>query len=478
MSRKIVIEPVTRIEGHAKVVVRLDDADKVESARFHVNEFRGFEKFCEGRMMFEMPQITERICGICPVSHHLASVKACDQILGVTPPRPAQLLRELMHMGQIIQSHSMHFFELAGPDLLLGFDADPAVRNVVGLYQANPELTVKAIKLRKFGQEIIGQLGERRVHPTFAVPGGVNNCLETKVRDATLRQIDEMIGYVQEALAIARAWMEKNAADMARFAVFPSAYLGMVDDDDSLALFSGNLRLVDAQRKLIKRFAPGDYLEEISEHVEDWSYLKFPYYKPLGFPAGSYRVGPLARLNASQRITTPLAQKEYEFFHQLCQGQVVQGTLYYHYARLVEDLYAIEHTRDLLLDKDILSHDVRTTGKVTNRQGVGVIEAPRGTLWHHYWVDEFGKLEKVNLIVATGNNNYAMSRAVEEVTREYLDPKNIQQGALNRIEAAIRAYDPCLSCSTHAIGQMPIQLILINRQGQELNPGHQLFSRH
>jgi NAD-reducing hydrogenase large subunit len=469
MAQKIIIEPVTRIEGHAKVAVFLSDSGEVESALFQVNEFRGFEKFCEGRLFFEMPQITERICGICPVSHHLASAKACDEILGVTPPRPANLLRELMHMGQVIQSHSMQVFELAGPDLLLGFDSDPALRNVAGLYQANPDLTVKAIGLRKFGQEIIAKLGGRRIHPTFAVPGGVNSALSVDVRDAILADVDTMIAYVQEGIAVIKGWMEAHQEDMAKFAVFNSGYLGMVSPKNELELYNGNVRLVDMQRKQVDLFDGRQYLDYIGERVEPWTYLKFPYYKKLGWPAGTYRVGPLGRVNASDRMATPLAQQEYETFQQLRGGQVIEGTLYYHYARLIEDLYAIEHTRDLLEDPDILSTDIMTVGKVSNAEGVGVIEAPRGTLWHHYWVNDDGQLEKVNLIVATGNNNYAMTRAVDSVAKMYIDGKNVTEGALNRVEAAIRAYDPCLSCSTHAVGKMPLEVVVYDYTGTEVN---------
>jgi len=468
MGQKITIEPVTRIEGHAKVVVHLDDQGKVEKAVFHVNEFRGFEKFCEGRMFFEMPLITERICGICPVSHHLASAKACDEIIGVEPPRPAKLLRELMHMGQVIQSHSMHVFELGGPDLLLGFDYDPALRNVVGLYGANPELTVKAIELRKFGQEIIATLGGRRVHPNFAVPGGVNNALKVKDRDATLVQVDRMIGYVQDGIAVIKGWMETHQADLGKFGVFSTGYLGMVSPDNAVELYDGDVRLVDRQRQPMERFDGRRYLDYISEHVEPWTYLKFPYYKKLGWPDGVYRVGPLGRLNTAEKMATPLAQAEYEIFQQIRGGKVVEGTLYYHYARLIEDLYAVEHVRQLLEDPDILSTDIQTNRPVAHAEGVGVIEAPRGTLWHHYWVDENGQLEKVNLIVATGNNNWAMSAAVDSVAKTYLDGKNITEGALNRIEAAIRAYDPCLSCSTHAIGQMPLEVVVVDRAGNEV----------
>jgi NAD-reducing hydrogenase large subunit len=468
MTKTITIEPVTRIEGHAKVTIRLDAAGKVAQARFHVNEFRGFEKFCEGRMFYEMPLITERICGICPVSHHLVSAKAGDQILGVEPPRPARLLRELMHMGQTFQSHSMHFFELAGPDLILGFDADPAIRNVIGLAQADPKLTLKAIAMRKFGQEIIERLGERRVHPNFAVPGGVNKALSVADRDALLASIGPMTVNAQLGLAIMKHWMEEHAKEMESFASFPTGYLGMVTDDNALALYEGTMRMVDSQRRPIERFDGRHYLNFIAEHVEDWSYLKFPYYRKLGWPGGAYRVGPLGRLNAAEKISTPLAQKEFELFRRLRRGKTVEGSLYYHYARLIENLYAIERAGQLLDDPDILSTEIRTTAWPVNREGVGVIEAPRGTLWHHYWVDETGRLEKVNLIVATGNNNYAMSRAVEEVAREYVHGGALKEGALNRVEAAIRAYDPCLSCSTHAVGKMPLLIQFIAPDGSVL----------
>ena len=415
-----------------------------------------------------MPQITERICGICPVSHHLASIKACDQIIGVDPPRPATLLRELMHMGQTIQSHSMHFFELAGPDLLLGFDADPAIRNVVGIIQKNPQLAIKAVRLRKFGQEIISRLGERRVHPILAIPGGVNKALPTADRDAILAQIPEMTGFIQDGIAVMKGWAEQHKQEMKTFASFATAYLGMVGEDNSVALYDGDIRMVDAHCHQVDRFDGRKYLDHIAEHVEDWSYLKFPYYRKLGWPAGVYRVGPLGRLNTADRMATPLAQKEFEIYRQISDGGAIEGTLYFHYARLIEDLYAIERARQILEDPEVTSNDIRTSGDVTNHEGVGVIEAPRGTLWHHYWVDETGRIEKLNLIVATGNNNYAMSRSVEEVAKQYIHGEPVSEGALNRIEAAIRAYDPCLSCSTHAVGQMPLQVIVYGADGNEI----------
>ena len=456
MAQKITIEPVTRIEGHARVTIHLNDAGKVEKAYFHVDQFRGFEKFCEGRMFFEMPAITPRICGICPVSHHLASAKACDQIVGVEPPRPATLLRELLHMGQMIQSHSMHFFHLAGPDLLLGFDADPAIRNVVGLIEANPTLAVKAVKLRKYGQEIIRIVSGRRIHPRWAVPGGVSKALTEQERDEMLAPVDEMIGYMQEGLALAKGWLEANQNVVQRFANFPSGYMGMVDaKTGALELYDGPVRLVDQKGKLLEQFDGRKYLDHIAEHVEDWSYLKFPYYKKMGWPKGVYRVAPLGRLNVADCISTPIANEEFKKFKALAQGPV-EPSLYMHYARLIEDIYAAERARELLEDPDILSTDIITESNVITGEGVGAIEAPRGTLFHHYWTDDKGQITRVNLIVATGNNNWAMSHSVELVAKEFVDGKNLTEGQLNRVEAAIRAYDPCLSCSTHAIGQMPL----------------------
>ncbi len=465
-TQKITIEPVTRIEGHAKVTIHMKDDGQVDHAYFHVNEFRGFEKFCEGRMFYEMPQITPRICGICPVSHHLAAAKAGDIIMGVTPPRPASLLRELMHMGQIIQSHGMHFFELAGPDLILGFDADPAIRNVVGLIEADPELTVRAVQLRKFGQDIIFQVGGRRIHPNFAVPGGVNNALTAEKRDHMRAGIDKALETTQIGLKLFKDWADANIEDIEKFAVFHTGYFGLVTPENGLELYDGHIRLVDRDGGELEHFSAQNYLDIISEHVEDWSYLKFPYYKKMGWPQGVYRVGPLGRLNIVEKIDTPLAQKEFEIYRQINDGKPIQHTLYYHYARLIEVLFAIERAQMLLDDPDILSNDILNKRGYFQGEGVGVIEAPRGTLFHHYWVKPNGQLERVNLIVSTGHNNWAMSEAVDSVAKTYIKGPDIQEGMLNRVEAAIRAYDPCLSCSTHAIGQMPIKLDVVNSTGE------------
>jgi NAD-reducing hydrogenase large subunit len=465
-TQKITIEPVTRIEGHAKVTIHMKEDGAVDRAYLHVNEFRGFEKFCEGRLYFEMPSITPRICGICPVSHHLASAKANDALTGQAPPRPANLLRELMHMGQMIQSHGMHFFELAGPDLLLGFDSSPATRNVVGLIGANPELTVKAVLLRKFGQEIIRTLGGRRVHPNFAVPGGVNKALQAGERDEILKGVDAAAETIQSGLQIMKDWAAKNAEDIGRFAVFPTGYFGLVTPENGLELYDGQVRLIDARGKQLVKFDGQNYLNQIAEHVEPWSYLKFPYYKKMGYPGGVYRVGPLGRLNTAEKIDTPLANEELKIFKALNSGKPVENTLYYHYARLIEALFAVERVRVLCDDPDILSTDILNTRRNYTGHGVGVIEAPRGTLIHDYTADENGKLLKVNLIVSTGHNNWAMSHAVDSVARTYVHGPEVQEGMLNRVEAAIRAYDPCLSCSTHAIGQMPIQVEILDPQGQ------------
>ncbi len=464
-TEKIIIEPVTRIEGHAKVTIHMNDDGNVDHAYFHVNEFRGFEKFCEGRMFFEMPQITPRICGICPVSHHLASAKAGDILIGAEPPRTASLLRELMHMGQIIQSHSMHFFELAGPDLILGFDADPAVRNVVGLIGADPELTMRAVKLRKYGQDIIYQVGGRRIHPNFAVPGGVNRSLTADRREHMLSGLEKSIETTQIGIQLIKDWAEANLAEIEKFAVFHTGYMGLVTPETGLDLYEGKVRLVDKDGNELERFNAQDYLNVISEHVEDWSYLKFPYYKKMGWPDGVYRVGPLGRLNAIEKIDTSLAQEEFKIYQQINNGKPVYHTLYYHYARLIEVLYALERAGEILEDPDLMGKDILNKKHVFTGEAVGVIEAPRGTLFHHYWVKPNGQIEKVNLIVSTGHNNWAMSKAVDSVAKTYVKGPQVQEGMLNRVEAAIRAYDPCLSCSTHAIGQMPIKIDVMDHQG-------------
>lgn len=469
MAQTIVISPVTRIEGHAKITIQLNDAGQVVQSFFHVEQFRGFEKFSEGRMFYEMPQITPRTCGICPVSHHLASAKACDRIVGTRPTPTAHRLRELMHMGQVIQSHGMHFFELAGPDLILGFDADPRIRNVAGLVEANPDLALKAVRLRAFGQEIIRRLGERRVHPIFAVPGGVNKPLKPEDREWILQELDKHLATAQEGLELFKSWASKNQDLIDEFAVFPTAYMGLVQEDGALELYEGQLRLVDQEGQTLEEFDPCQYLQYIGEHVEPYTYLKAPFYRKFGYPAGVYRVGPLGRLNAATYIRTPLAQEEMKTWKALNGGKPVAATLYYHYGRLIELIYALERARELLDDPDILRTDLVNPGGEITGEGIGCLEAPRGTLFHHYWTDEHGVLTRVNLIVATGHNAWAMNYAVNEVAKRFVDGTRLNEGMLNRVEAAIRAYDPCLSCSTHAVGQMPLRIELIGPDGTLLD---------
>jgi NAD-reducing hydrogenase large subunit len=471
MGRKITIEPVTRIEGHGRVTIHLDDQGVVEQTFFHVDEFRGLEKFCEGRPYYEMPQITQRICGICPISHHLAASKACDAVARVEPTRTAKLLRELMHMGQTVQSHGMHFFHLAAPDLLFGFDSDPATRNVFRIIKENPKLALKAVNMRRYGQQIIERLGGKRIHANFSVAGGVNAPLTEENRKAMASELKAMTAIAQEAISIAKGWLEANKETAATFASFPSSYMGLVDAEGGLQLYDGEIRVKGAQGNFLAQFKPEHYLSFIAEHVEPWSFLKHPYLRKMGFPQGFYRVGPLGRLNVIDKIGTPLAQEEFKLFKQINGGLPIEGSLYYHYARMIEALYGVERIGQLLDDPDIMSTNVRNYPPLSNvpGQGVGVVEAPRGTLFHDYSTDENGVLTRVNLIVATGNNNWAMHTAAGAVAKAYVDGTKLTEGMLNRVEAAIRCYDPCLSCSTHAIGKMPLEITLIAADGTVLD---------
>lgn len=468
MSRTIEISPVTRVEGHGKVTIRLNDQNQVEESHFHVVEFRGFEKFCEGRLMSEMPVITTRICGICPVSHHLVSAKTCDDLLGVEIPSAAKKLRELMHVGQIIHSHALHFFYLAAPDLLFETASDPTRRNIFGIIDADPEFARKAIRLRKIGQNIIERVGGRPIHPVTAIPGGMSKPLSHEDRFIIDTEINEALELAQMGLQIGKQMNEKYADIIPIFAPIKTNYMGLVKDGN-LELYDGTLRIIDKSGHTLEEFIPQDYLDYLGEHVEDWSYMKFPFYKKKGFPEGTYRVGPLGRLNAADAISTELANKELGEFKALGDGNPVHETLYYHYARLIEILYAVERARELIDDNEIVSKDVRVKVERQAGEGVGVIEAPRGTLIHHYWADESGVIEKANLIVATVHNNPAIDMSVNEVAKKFVKGDRIEEEALNRVEMAIRCYDPCLSCATHAMGQMPLVIELIASDGMLLD---------
>ena len=464
--RTIVIDPVTRIEGHAKVTIRLDEDGKVFDTAFHVTQVRGFEKFTEGRPFYEMPAITARICGICPISHLLASVKACDAIMSVRIPPTAAKLRELLHCGQITQSHALSFFHLSSPDMLLGFDSDPARRNVIGVIEDHPALAKDGVALRKFGQQVIESLAKERIHPSWTVPGGVNAPLDRAVRDRILAGLPEAKAIALRTLGFFKGVVDQFSDEIANFGNAPTMYAGLVDDSGGLQLYDGGLRLVDAEGKMVlDHMAAQDYQQYIGEASMPNSYLKAPYFKPLGFPDGVYRVGPLARLNVASHCGTPLADEEFAEFHQRF-GKAPASSFHFHYARLVEIVYALERMETLLNDPTILDRHVRATAGVNALEGVGIAEAPRGVLIHHYKVNEDGAIVWANLIVATGHNNLAIGRSIDQVARRYVNGAKLQEGMLNRVSAVVRCYDPCLSCSTHAVGQVPLDIQLVDAAGE------------
>jgi len=463
---EIVIEPVSRIEGHAKITLLLDEAGEVADAHFHVTQFRGFERIAQGRPLYEMPSLMARICGICPVSHLIASAKACDEILGVSVPPVAVKLRRIMNLAQIVQSHALSFFHLSSPDLLLGFDYDPATRNIVGVVEKAPELARDGIALRKFGQEIIEGLGGKRVHPAWVVPGGVSAPLQASQRDAILATVPDARARAARTLEWFKANLASWVEEAACFGSFPSLYMGLVHETGNAAYSDGDLRVIDSDGLvLMDKGDPRNYWDYIGEAVEPWSYLKSTFYKPLGYPEGLYRVGPLARLNVVDQLGTRAADRELAEYRSRL-GRYPNSSFYYHWARLIEVVHCIDMIDELLSEPDILGEDVRAHAAINRREGVGVSEAPRGTLFHHYRVDADGIVEWVNLVIATGHNNLAMNRSILEVARHYVKRDHVSEGALNRVEAVIRTYDPCLSCSTHAIGQMPLSLELVNPEGQ------------
>lgn len=469
MNPKVItINPITRIEGHAKVSIFLNDDDSVRDARFQVIDFRGFEKFCDGRPFYEMPSITSRACGICPVSHLLASAQACDELVNVNIPRTALLLRRLIHMGQLIQSHALNFFHLSSPDFLLGMDSNPAKRNILGVAEEYPDLARKGIRLRKFGQEIIEKVADKRIHSSdWIVPGGVKTPLSKEKADYLRRNLPEALKTTQETLVMWKNYLPKFEEEVENLGNFPSHYMGLVTDNGGLEHYSGTLRIVAPDGTIVAdHIDPKKYYEYIGEASEDWSYMKFPYLKKLGYPDGFYRVGALARLNVASHCGTPLADQELKEFKKIGKNGIVQNTFHYHYARLVETLYCLEKTQEILEDPEVLSERVWAKASISKSEGVGVAEAPRGTLIHHYRVDKDGLINWVNMIIATEHNNIAYNKAVTQVAKKYVKAQKLQEGMLNRVEAVIRAFDPCLSCATHAVGQMPLDVQLVNSEGK------------
>jgi NAD-reducing hydrogenase large subunit len=470
MGQKITIEPVTRVEGHGKVTIHLDEKSNVRQTRLHIVEFRGFERFVQGRPYWEAPVLVQRLCGICPVSHHLAAAKALDVIVGagtgdgLTPT--GEKMRRLMHYGQMFQSHALHFFHLASPDLLFGIDSDPLMRNIIGVALKHKDLAVQGVMMRKFGQEIIKVTAGKKIHGTGAIPGGINKNLSVEERDSFLNgadpmNIDKMVDWAQAAVDLFKDYHKNNKELIDTFAAFPSSHMSLVRKDGAMDLYHGVLRAVDTDgKKILDDIDYQDYLNYIEEDVKSWSYMKFPYLIHLGAENGWYRVGPLARLNTCDFIPTPLAQKEFEIFKAYTNGKPNNMSMHMHWARLIELLHSGEMIRDLLNDPDLQKDDLVIKGTKCN-EGVGLIEAPRGTLFHHYRINDQDQITMANLIVSTTHNNEPMNRAVNKVAVDMMTGhKEITEGMMNAVEVAIRAYDPCLSCATHAIGQMPLEISL------------------
>ncbi len=464
--KRVAIDPISRVEGHGKVTLLLDEDDRVQQARLHIVEFRGFEKFIQGRPYWEVPVMVQRLCGICPVSHHLAAAKAMDQIVGARQLTPtAERLRRLMHYGQILQSHALHFFHLSSPDLLFGFDSEVAKRNIVGVAAAYPDIARQGVLLRKFGQEVIRVTAGKRVHGTSAVPGGVNKALSIEERDGLLKDIYTIIGWSRDAVALARRLFEQHLDSYNAFGRFEAHSLGLIRADGAMDLYHGGLRARDKDgRTLFDHVDYHHYWDYLQEDVKPWSYMKFPFLRQLGPEQGWYRVGPLTRVGQCDFIPTPLADKARQEFLAFDAGRPAGSTLGYHWARMIEMLHSAEMIKELLHDPDSLGTDLMTQGERAER-GVGMIEAPRGTLIHHYKVNEDDLVVRANLIVSTTHNNQAMNEAIRQVARQYLDGRKLTEGLLNHIEVAVRAFDPCLSCATHALGKMPLQLELMDASG-------------
>ena len=468
--RRVAIDPVSRVEGHGKITLMLDTENHIHEARFHIVEFRGFEKFIQGRPYWEVPFFVQRLCGICPVSHQLAAAKAVDQLVGVEDLTPtATRLRRLLHFGQTLQSHALHFFHLSSPDLLFGFGSDPAKRNIVGMLEKYPDLALKGVKLRKYGQQVIAAIAGKRIHGTATVPGGMNKMLSIAEREILLADISNILSWCQDAVAL-NEQIHTEHAEHRGFAAIQGNFLSMTGGNGELELYHGGLRARSANgTKIFDQFDYRGYRQILREEVRPWSYMKFPYLIELGKQQGWYRVGPLSRVNNCDLISTPLAEAARQRFRKFGNGGVVQDTLAYHWARMIEALHCAESINELLHDPEITGSDLVAELGDKRSEGIGVIEAPRGTLFHHYRIDEQGLITKANLIVSTTSNNQAMNESVRSVANEYLDGRKLNEGLLNHLEIAVRAYDPCLSCATHALGKMPLQVELLDADGALLD---------
>lgn len=464
---RVVIEPLTRVEGHGKVTLLQDENKHIKQARLHIVEFRGFEKFIQGRPYWELPVLVQRLCGICPVSHHLAAAKATDMLVGTQQLTPtAEKIRRLMHFGQTLQSHALHFFHLCSPDLLFGFDDDVRHRNIVGVIEDHPEIAKQGVLLRKYGQEVIRLTAGKRVHGTGAIPGGVNKSLSKDEIDYLLKDIDQIVSWSVDAVALVKRIFSEHLDYHLAFATIDSNMLSLIGNDGAFDIYHGGMRARNPEGEIVFDHVDyTNYTDYIKEGVKNWSYMKFPFIDSLGADNGWYRVGPLARVNNCDFFTTPLAEKERAEFIAIGDGKPVQSSLAFHWARLIELLHCAEAIQQLLHDPEIAGTELVNKGQI-NEVGIGVIEAPRGTLFHHYEIDEDSLVTRANLIVSTTNNNQAMNESIRQVASNYLDGNQLTEPLLNQVEVAIRAYDPCLSCATHAMGKMPLEISLVDENNK------------
>ncbi|MEM3873618.1 MAG: Ni/Fe hydrogenase subunit alpha [Candidatus Bathyarchaeia archaeon] len=476
--KEIIIDPITRLEGHGKIAIFLNDAGEVENAYLQIPELRGFERFCIGRKAEDMPLLTSRICGVCPVAHHMAGTKALDAAFNVEPPSAAKKLRELMYCGYYIYDHTLHFYYLGGPDFVVGPDAPPEKRNILGVIEkAGLDVAKEVIKHRAYGQRIVELIGGKATHPVCGLPGGVSKPLSEENRQEIEKMVTSAVEFAKFSLKLFHDIVLKNTkyVELIKSDAYTlrTYYMGLVDEHNKVNFYDGKIRVVDPNGKEFAKFEAEDYLEHIAEHVEPWTYVKQPYLKKVGWKgfvdghdSGIYRVGPLGRLNAADGMATPLAQEEYELMYKTLGGKPVHSTLAYHWARLIELLYAAERAVELVKDPEITSTNVRNKpGKPG--EGVGVVEAARGTLIHHYVLDENALIKDVNLIVATVNNAPSINMSVRNAAKGLIHGGKVDQGLLNMVEMAFRAYDPCFGCATHfAIGQLPLTVEIYDSEGK------------
>jgi F420-non-reducing hydrogenase large subunit len=482
MTQRITIDPITRLEGHGKIEIFLDDQGDVANTYFQIPELRGFERFCVGRPVEEMPLLTNRICGVCPEAHHMAAAKAADAVYHVDPPRTAKMLRELLYSAFYVTDHATHFYALAGPDFVMGPDAPVAERNILGvIHKVGLEIGGKVINARKAGHTVIEMIGGRKVHPCTSIPGGLTKGITKEQRDEILKLGQWAIEFGQFTLKLFNDIVlgNKEYVDLILGDIYThrTYYMGMVDENNLINFYDGKVRVVSPEGKELVKYAPQDYTQHIAEHVEPWTYLKFPYLKAVGWKgfvdgkdSGIYCATPLSRLNAADGMATPLAQEEYEKFYKTLGGKPVHQRLATHWARLIELLYAAERWVELASDPEITSDNFHTKPTEIPTEGVGIVEAPRGTLTHHYTTDERGVLTKVNLIVGTTNNYAPISMSIDKAARSLIKKGTVvTEPMLNMVEMAFRAYDPCFGCATHSLpGQMPLQVTIRDADGEPI----------